>query len=90
MVSRSSMPWLFVASLLAAGIIFLVTGLRSDQAGDFNINLLAAGVDFAVTSLVTALVVERFRALRVARDQSRLYGVVSGRLATATRNGPLP
>ena len=66
------MPWLFVASLLAAGIVFLVTGLRSDQSADFNINLLAAGVDFAVTSLVTAFVVERFRALREARDQSSL------------------
>jgi membrane protein implicated in regulation of membrane protease activity len=66
-------------SLLAAGIIFLVTGLRSGQAGEFNINLLAAGVDFAVTSLVTAFVVERFRTLREARSQARLYEVVTDR-----------
>jgi hypothetical protein len=84
-MSRSAMPWLFVASLLAAGIIFLVTGLRSDQADEFNINLLAAGVDFAVTSLVTAFVVERFRTLREARDQARLYEVVTDRLTTAAQ-----
>jgi hypothetical protein len=85
-MSRSGMPWLFVLSLLAAGIIFLVTGLRSDRASEFNINLLAAGVDFAVTSLVTAFVVERFRTLREARDQARLYEVVTDRLTTAAQH----